>query len=92
MPRTEFRLSWFRVGYLSLAYVLLSSLQPVNAQQELADRVLRDLHYCFELRIDDDRWQILNEASAQRTLPDCIAGIVAPNGRMGMVIVEPLPE
>ena len=48
MPRTEFRLSWFRVGYLSLAYVLLSSLQPVNAQQELADRVLRDLHYCFE--------------------------------------------
>ena len=92
MPRTEFRLSCFRVGYLSLAYVLLSSLQPVNAQQELADRVLRDLHYCFELRIDDDRWQILNEASAQRTLPDCIAGIVAPNGRMGMVIVEPLPE
>lgn len=61
-------------------------------QQELRGRTLRDADYCFELRAEDDRWQILDESRAQRTVPDSVAGLVAPMGRMSMVIVEPLPE
>jgi hypothetical protein len=64
----------------------------LQAQQELRGRTLRDADYCFELRAEDGRWQILEESRAQRTVPDSVAGLVAPMGRMSMVIVEPLPE
>ena len=88
--RIPFVLSCRLLCALAISGVAWNS--TLHAQQEFRGRTLRDADYCFELRAENDRWQILNESRAQRTVPDSVAGLVAPMGRMSMVIVEPLPE